>query len=445
MPSISPTPKPGRWWLPLFIGLCCASNPAGAQTPEERIERLERALEEERARGAEQADRIRQLELSLLTVLDAPPAAGPDEAALEALIAEEVARATEDLRAPARDWPRIRTRTQARFVYRVFDGADISTDQSLELEHIIATLDIRLSEEFRLVFSPGVSHTGTVAILETYGAYRFADWLEVAAGRFIVPFTGVHAWAFPSDSFIEPYLAPNSPRPFLYSPWWDEGLMATGSVPFGSKDQHRFKYSAYVINGFDAQGLDGFHKRTIGDNNENKTLGARLSATFRLGSDASLTVGAAAMTGKYDSDDELSFFAVEGDIEVALGDFQLYGEVLYRPQEIEARVVENMDATLVEVARMLSIKLRPQYRITPSLAVFAQFDYLMVRQPPRFGGLFSVDALGDEEFTVRTALLGLKYDINAHLRVVLEGGIFARDSDLGPDIRFVALSLYYAF
>ena len=67
---------------------------------------------------------------------------------------------------------------------------------------------------------------------------------------------GVHSWAFASDSFIEPYLGENSPKPFMYGPYWDEGVMARGSIPLGEDEETTFNYVLYVINGFDRSGLN---------------------------------------------------------------------------------------------------------------------------------------------------------------------------------------------
>jgi hypothetical protein len=282
-------------------------------------------------------------------------------------------------------------------------------------------------------------------MLETYGAYAVAPELEVWGGRFLIPFTGIHSWAFTSDSFIEPYLGENSPKPFLYAPYWDEGILATGRIPFGCHDQHELWYAGFVINGFDALGMDGIHKRTIGDNNENKTLGGRVSATFRLGDETSLAIGAAGLTGKYDAFDELSFYAYEADVEFVSGPFSIYLEAFQRPTEIAGGVIENPAAFITEVARLSGLKVRPSVKLGSGITLFAQLDHLQVRQPPRFFGEFSVLELDDETFTIRTGVLGIKIDVSPHVRFVIEGGIFDRDPDLGPDIRYVAFSTWCYF
>ncbi len=77
--------------------------------------------------------------------------------------------------------------------------------------------------------------------------------------------------------------------------------------------------------------------------------------------------------------------------------------------------------------------------------MFAQLDFLRVRQPERQGNRFSVFDLSDEEFAIRTGIVGLEVELTAHSRLRLEAGIFDRDRDLGKDIPFLALSLFTSF
>ncbi len=431
-------------WSCTFVGSLLAQDPTA-----DRIKALEDALRAERDRNDSQAKRLQELELTLSSVLSAQAdeARGEKlEQEIQRVIDETVDERISSLRsAGSGDSTKLSISGQMRFVARFFSGASVSTDTSFELEHLIIQMNLRLDDHFRVKLSPGASHDGAIYALEAYGAYAFAPWLEVQGGRFLVPFNGVHAWAFPSDSFFEPYSRENSPKPFLYPPWWDEGAMVSGRIPFGPEDEHELFYAGYVINGFDEQGLDGIHKRTIGDNNKNKTLGGRVSGTFRLGDETQVTVGAAGMTGKYDAFDRRSFYAAEGDLEFSSGPFSVYVEAFYRPSEISGTVVENPAATVVDVAYMSGFKLRPQIRILPELAFFVQLDQLVVRQPPRSFGKFSVLELDNESFAIQTAVAGLKYDVTPHLRLMIEAGQFFRDSDLGPDIRYLAFSTLFYF
>ncbi len=434
-----------------LIGVAClaAGMAVGQDVTPERVQALENALRAERERNDAQARRIEELELTLVSVLAAQSEevrAKEVEAEVERVIGSAIESRLRDI-APAGKKTRglFNVSGQMRFVTRFFGGPAISTDQSFELEHLIVQMTAQLDEQFSLKFSPGVSHQGGVFVLEAYGTYAFAPWAELSAGRFLVPFTGTHAWAFPSDSFIEPYLAENSPKPFLYSPYWDEGLILRGRVPFGSEGEHQLYYAAYALNGFDAQGLDGIHKRNIGDNNTNKTLGGRVSATFRLGDETHVAVGVAGLTGKYDAFDRLAFYALEADVEVASGPASLYMEVFYRPAEIAGTVLENPAVNFVDVAYLSGAKVRPAFKIADDLTLFAQLDYLQVRQPPRAGGQFSVLELENEGYVIMTGVIGLRFDVTPNLRLILEGGLFDRDDDLGDDIRFLALSAAYYF
>jgi hypothetical protein len=244
-------------------------------------------------------------------------------------VSETVDRKLQAVRARDSRGNHVTVNGQTRFALRFFSGAPISTDSSFEIEHLIVQIGARVSDQFSIHLSPGVSHQGAVHMLEAYAAYAVDPALEIWGGRFLVPFNGIHAWAFPSDSYIEPFLAENSPKPFFYSPYWDEGLMVKGSIPFGCEREHKLWYAGYVLNGPDALALDGIHKRNIGDNNKNKTLGGRVSATFRLGRETALSVAVAGLAGKYDAFDELSFYAIEADVELTTGPFSFYAEAFH--------------------------------------------------------------------------------------------------------------------
>jgi hypothetical protein len=440
---------PRAWVSWGFLGLLILGlgGAAFAQDLEERVRQLEAALALERARGEAQAERLRELELTLVGMR-----AEQDRLVAEAVSGRELEEAIASLSArvrssepAARTSERFRVRGQGRLVWRIFGGEDISTDQSFEIEHLLLVAEVDLDDDLRLVLTPGISHSGSVAILEAALEYDVLESLTLVGGRFLVPFNGIHAWAYPSDSFIEPYQVENAPRPFLYAPYWDEGLMARGRTTFGAREQHALAFAAYVINGYSAEGLAGFHKRTIGDNNENKTLGLRISTTLRLGDDSALSIGAATQVGKSDPKDERDFHAVELDLELVWGPARIYAEIFHLAAEFDAGVVENPSARVHEVSRLYGLKLRPEVRLSDLVSVFVQADHLLARQPPRTGGLLSLFDLGDEETAITTVIAGVKLDLTASVKLRLEGGAFFRDSDLGPDIPFFAVSLYYAF
>ena len=436
--------------LALAVGLGAArssyADEAVDEAFNERLRALEAELRQERSRNDAQQDRIRELELTIESLLAGRGAGAPPseiERAVDDYLAKR-AGAPAPVPAEPRD-ERFSIRSYGRFVVRFFGAGDISTDQSVELEHLVVDFRVDLTDAFTMHFVPGVSHDGNIALIELYGDYRFDPRFEIRAGRFIIPFSGIHAWAYPSDSFLEPYLAENSPRPFLYGPWWDEGVMASGRFVFGAEDQHAVGYHLYAINGFDRLGLDGVHKRTIGDNNRHKTVGGRVTLDVRLGDETQLSFGVSGLTGTYDIDDDLHFYAIEGDVELATGPFRLYLEVFHRPAEVEAAVVEAPTSTLVRVTRLSGVKLRPEVRIGSSTTIFAQLDYLTVHQAPRTAGRWSLADASREDFVVKTGLVGVRFDLTRHLSLRVEGGVFARDRDLGDDIEFFAVNWFYSF
>ncbi len=412
---------------------------------EARIKELEARLLEERQRNARQEERIKELELSLASVLStqAETHAAIETSRLEGLVDEML-----DARAPAADRGGRRLFDVAgamRISFRSFKGDTISTDESVELEHVLVRFTVRPDDRLTLQMTPAASHEGDVYLVETLGRYEMTDGMDLTVGRFVAPFNGFHAWAFPSDSFVEPYAGENSPKPFLYAPWWDEGLMLSGSVAFGDDDQHVFDYSGWVVNGMNRAGLDGVHKVAFGDNNHNKTVGGRAAASFRLGDDSLLTLGVGAMGGKYDAFDRLDFWAITADMELRVGPFDVYMEYFHRPVEISAQVAENPAVTLVEPSRLSGAKLKLSYRLMPDMTVFVYADRLWVRQPPRTGGQFSVFALDPETFSIQTYVVGLRYDFTANIRGIFELGYFEKDAVLGDDLPFAAISLVFYF
>ena len=430
----------------LLLGLS-ATTLVGQTTLEERVRNLESELATQKNLNQAQANRIQELELSLVSVLDeqSNQSMGPDARETDRLISQRIAELEESLKQPKPRRSSLRLYGQSRFVYRAFSGEEISTDHSFELEHMLISMDLTLSDDFALRFTPGVSHSGGVFILEAYGDAKLAEWLTIRLGRFLVPFNGVHGWAFPSDSFIEPFLPENAPDPFFYAPYWDEGLMLTGDFALNEEGSDRLWYGIYAINGLDRQGLAGFHKRNIGDNNENKTLGSRVSLSLSLNSDATLSIGGGVLTGRYDSEDRHDFFALEGDLELRWGDFRIYAEVMYREHELPSSVIENPSTQFVDVSRLLGFKLRPKLRFADGWTVWLQLDYLQVSQAPRMSNQVSAFRLKSETFAIRTAILGLQYEITSNLRVTAELGILLRDDELGDDIKFLAIGAAWTF
>jgi len=425
----------------------CALPPASGQVSPERIAELERQLEEQRARNELQGVRLKQLEQTLASVIaaQAESEAAMETSRLESLVEEVLQHKLPSMSAPETGRSMFDVSGAARISFRSFGGTTVSTDESVELEHVFLRMTVTPDDRFTLQLTPAASHEGHVFVVEAFGTYEIAEALDITVGRFIAPFNGFHAWAFPSDSFIDPYAGPNAPKPFLYAPWWDEGLMLSGDLAFGDDDQHRFDYAGWVVNGMNPAGLAGVHKTSFGDNNENKTFGGRVSAALRLSDDAVLTVGFGAMGGKTDALDELDFWAITADADLRWGAFGLYVEYMHRPSEIRGTVIENPTVTLVQSSALSSVKLKISYRFLPELELFGYADQLWVRQPPRTGSQFSVFDLDKESFKIGTYVIGAKYDLTANVRLIFELGFFDKDPDLGKDIPFASVSALFYF
>jgi hypothetical protein len=178
---------------------------------------------------------------------------------------------------------------------------------------------------------------------------RVADELSFRVGRFTPAFG-----EFPLRHDPANHRTSDKPLPYdmgrmlrisdwnmsvLPAPWVDNGLEVNGTHFFG--DHVQVDYAAYVIGGpraaADALDFDYKESRTpesyYVDNNSRPVGGAHLAWTL-LTDDVTFQLGASAMTGTYDDENELSFFLGGAQAILRVDDLVLRAEYLARRTEM---------------------------------------------------------------------------------------------------------------
>ena len=179
-------------------------------------------------------------------------------------------------------------------------------------------------------------HGGDEIALEyAYLAFTRVRYLNIVAGKFIVPFGSFNvnhpAWI---------NKVPGRPFGFdrvLPATYNDVGVMVRGGVPIGYLS--RITYDAWVVNGL--AGDPGGDLRDMRDNNidvdGSKFLGGRLAFVGTLGMD----LGASLHTGIYDEENDLRVSLVGVDARFAYRGFELKGEFVQATQKTTADDLEK--------------------------------------------------------------------------------------------------------
>jgi hypothetical protein len=171
-------------------------------------------------------------------------------------------------------------------------------------------------------------HGGDEIALEyAYLAYTRIPYLNIVAGKFIVPFGSFNA--------NHPAWINKVPgRPFGFdrvvpATYSDVGLMVRGGVATGRLT--RVTYDAWVVNGLAGDSAGDI--RAMRDNNvdadRSKSVGARLGWVGPMGFD----IGASVHSGAYNSANDLDLTLVGADATFQRAGFELKGEVVKATQE----------------------------------------------------------------------------------------------------------------
>jgi hypothetical protein len=182
-----------------------------------------------------------------------------------------------------------------------------------------------------------------------YFDVRVADELNFRVGRFSPSFGAFNLRHDPAN-----HRTSDKPLPYdmgrmlrmrqwnqgvLPSPFPDNGLEVNGTKWLGSSVQ--FDYAAYAVSGFKAEAkpldIDFKQSRTPSayyvDDNARPTFGGRMALTFKTGETSDLTVGASAMYGTYDPNNDQSYAIVGGDATLRLDKTNIRAEYLGRRTE----------------------------------------------------------------------------------------------------------------
>jgi len=179
-----------------------------------------------------------------------------------------------------------------------------------------------------------------------YVDFRPADAVRIRAGRFVPTFGD-----FPLRHDPANHLTSDKPLPYdmgrmlrlrdfnmsvLPAPYVDNGLEVSLAQSLG--DAVDLDLHAYLIGGLRAGNqptdVDFIQSRSrelyYVDNNSQPTVGGRVAASFYLGPDAALTLGASGMYGTYDPDNRLDLLILGGDVVLRVARWTLRAEYLVR-------------------------------------------------------------------------------------------------------------------
>jgi len=227
---------------------------------------------------------------------------------------------------------------------------DIARDQALDGATV--ELSLKLAMDFGDHVSSNVKMCVACHGLEIGMAFfdlRAADELNVRVGRFTPAFGEVPLRHDPAN-----HRTSDKPLPYdmgrmlrltefnmsvLPAPWVDNGIELNGTHFFG--DHLQVDYAVYAIGGpranADAFDFDYKQSRTAEsyyiDNNSRPSYGAHLAWSL-IDTDATLVVGASAMRGTYDADNQLDFLLLGAQASLQIKRAFLRAEYLVRRTEM---------------------------------------------------------------------------------------------------------------
>jgi len=392
----------------LLLGVLAAAVYAQEGTDlADRVQRLERAIEEERALGERREARIAELEQALQHAIEAL-AQAQDRRAVEREIEEILAEKVADL-APA---PSSRLSVGAVVVasYRATERGG----NTFEIDDRYLRLGYRFSDSVAARYYTD----GSLAELE----WHAHDLLQLNVGLVVVPFGQFNPRAFPDtfDTLSRPLIyvrgedvvatPANNPTPLFRSIYSDTGLVLSGNRWSGGNQLY---YAAFVTNGLtgdtDIRGNSG-----SADNNRNKQFGARLAYTIALDRGRA-GIGVSGMGGKYDDADSLSYryygvdllLTREGLFHHENGSLSLRAEYVYAPREISVFTTTTRAEERKDVSGAYAIL---EARLDARWMVYGEADWIAQRAPLLGPGSVILDPLaGRVTSTNRRYSFGVVY------------------------------------
>ena len=248
--------------------------------------------------------------------------------------------------------------------------AEVNFAGSIQLDDLLVPTDDRprdfvfdgFTTELSMKLSVDVSEHISAQVKTCYGCHGFElgaayvdfrpfDALRIRAGRFTPTFGD-----FPLRHDPANHLTSDKPLPYdmgrmlrlrefnmsiLPAPYVDNGVEVSFAQSFG--DSIDLDLHAYLVGGLragaGATDVDFIQSRSrelyYVDNNSQPTVGGRIAASFYLGPDAALTLGASGMYGTYDPDNRLDLLVLGADLVLRIGRWALRAEYLLRRTKMD--------------------------------------------------------------------------------------------------------------
>jgi hypothetical protein len=291
-----------------------------------------------------------------------------------------------------------------------------------------------------------------------YFDVRVADELNFRVGRFSPSFGAFNLRHDPANHRLS-----DKPLPYdmgrmlrmrqwnmsvLPSPFPDNGLEVNGTKWLGSSVQ--FDYAAYAVSGFKADpkplDIDFKASRTPAayyvDDNARPTFGGRMALTFKVGETSDLTLGASAMYGTYDPNNDQSYAIVGGDATLRLDKTNIRAEYLGRRTEFSTIDRTVFKYVVADSRGDFSMKhgayLEVEQSLTPDLDLVGRVDGMF-----RVGNVEAASELSRRSSVFRYTL-GTAYAIERGLRIKFSTELWEFSDRDGLTGRKVELSMHTA-
>jgi hypothetical protein len=345
----------------------------------------------------------------------------------------------------------------AQLDYHLVPGRLASTQKPL-FEGFTLEAAMKVSVDVSDHFSANVKVCVGCHGLETDMAhldYRFADELNIRAGRFSPTFGGFNARHDPANHRL-------SDKPLAYdmgrmlrarewnlgvlpSPFPDNGVEISGTHWFGSKVQ--WDYAVHAVSGLKGAGADlDFVQSRAGnlyyvDNNRMPSFGGRTSATVRIGETSDVTFGGSFLGGTLDDLERLRYFIYGADLAVRLPKLTLRAEYLARRQDLDVSDPARYKYTLEPGATFFNkhgAYLEGEYQASKNVDLLARVDGLY-----RSGNVVAASTLSARSAVMRYTI-GTAYNLERGLRIKASSEFWSF-SDLDALGRRNAVSFHLGF
>ena len=366
-----------------LVMLCALAVAQDKDDLRDRVARLEKLLQEERARGAEDRERLRELEVALDKSTQTL-AQSQDRRTLE----REIEHYLDDNPPRPSTGPSESRLNISGGIVMSYRYTSLTQDAGNANTFAVEERYIRFVYRYDEKVTARFYTDGSLAELE----YIAHDLAQFNVGVVVVPFGQFNQRSFPDtfDTLSRPllylgdediFITPdNHPRPVFRSLYSDAGIVMSGNHWRG---EDQIYYAAFITNGLvgvnDLAGGSGFS-----DNNESKQVGARVTYTNgSLFERARVGIGGSAMGGRYDSGDMLAyrmygieFLLVVDRVFSREGSLTVRAEYVYAPRET-LYGLEGDPGTLVNgTNRTRGAYVLVEARLDRAWMVYVQFDWM---------------------------------------------------------------------